>query len=174
MASGTGGYDRPGRLTALAAVVFVLPVAVSGFSHWSAPPAVPGLTPRARAGAAPVRAQGRGGVLGRLDRLPDRRRLPVYVNAAPPGTSRTRRRTAAFARRTTQTTFLVTGDLAIPRRYGAQFVVLDLRRHVPRLALPRLYSDARYALYRSRGRRAGTAATRCLRPPRARRAAARG
>ena len=36
MRRGPHGYDRPGRLTALAAVVFVIPVAVAGFSHWSA------------------------------------------------------------------------------------------------------------------------------------------
>jgi len=55
-----------------------------------------------------------------------------------------------FERVTDANDFLESGDLAIPLLYHAQFVVLDLRRRVPRLTLPRLYRDSRYALYRYR------------------------
>jgi hypothetical protein len=142
------GHERPGRLTALAATVFVIPVAVSGFSHWSAYPAAPGLT------AGLVQALDRyvpkGSVVFSDDSTAYRiaAALPVYVNAAPPGHVADTKPNRPFARRQDADQFLATGSLAIPRRYGAQFVVLDLRRRVPHLALPRLYRDSRYALYR--------------------------
>jgi hypothetical protein len=74
---------------------------------------------------------------------------PVYIAVAPPGhvaaTEENRRlERAADARR-----FIRTGDLAIPRRYGAQFVVVDrlrMRRDVP--GLEELYRDPRFRLYR--------------------------
>jgi hypothetical protein len=143
-----GGERRPGRLTALAAVVFAIPVAVAGFSHWSALPAPPGLT------AGLVRALHRyvptGAIVFSDDSTAYRiaAALPVYVNAAPPGHVADTKANRRFARRDDANEFLATGSLAIPRRYGAQFVVLDLHRHVPGLTLPRLYRDSRYVLYR--------------------------
>ena len=142
-----GSLDRPGRLTAVAATLFVLPVVVSGFSHWSPEPAPAGLTPGF------VRALHRyvpkGAVVFSDDATAYRiaAAAPVYVNAAPPGHVADTKPNRPFARRNDANEFLATGDLAIPRRYGAQFVALDLHRHVPRLALPRLYRDSRYALF---------------------------
>jgi hypothetical protein len=140
--------DRPGRLTAIAATLFVIPVVVSGLSHWSPEPAAPGLTPGF------VRALHRyvpkGAVVFSDDSTAYRiaAAAPVYVNAAPPGHVADTKANRPFARRDDALKFLATGDLSIPRRYGAQFVALDLRRHVPKLHLPRLYRDSRYALYR--------------------------
>jgi hypothetical protein len=142
------GHERPGRLTALAAVAFVLPVAVSGFSHWSPPPAVPGLS------AGLVRALHRYVPTGSVVFSDDSTAYlvaaaaPVYINAAPPGHVADTKANRPFARRDDANRFLATGDLAIPKRYGAQFVVLDLGRRAPRLELPRLYRDSEYALYR--------------------------
>ena len=125
-----GVLDRPGPLTALAATLFVLPVVVSGFSHWSARPAARGLTPGL------VRALHRyvpnGSVVFSDDSTAYRiaAAVPVYVNAAPPGHVADTKPNRPFA-----------------RRNDAQFVVLDLRRHAPRLALPRLYRDGRFVLY---------------------------
>ena len=65
--------------------MFVVPVAVSGFSHWSPPPAAPGLT------AGLVRALHRyvpkGAVVFSDDSTAYRiaAAVPVYINAAPPG-----------------------------------------------------------------------------------------
>jgi hypothetical protein len=145
---GPYGYDRPGRLTALAAVVFAIPVAVAGFSHWSAQAATPGLTP-GLVGAL-HRYVPKGAVVFSDDSTAYRiaAAVPVYVNAAPPGHVADTTPNRRFARRDDANRFLESGDLAIPRRYGAQFVVLDLGRHAPRLALPRLYRDSRYVLYR--------------------------
>ena len=44
--------------------------------------------------------------------------------------------------------FLRTGDLAIPRRYGATWIVLDRTRTRLTLHLPRVYADRSYVLYR--------------------------
>jgi hypothetical protein len=73
---------------------------------------------------------------------------PVYINAAPPGHVADTKPNRPVERRGDANRFLATGDLSIPRRYGAQFVVLDLARRAPKLELPRLYRDARFALYR--------------------------
>ncbi|HEX3453411.1 MAG TPA: hypothetical protein VHS03_02210 [Gaiellaceae bacterium] len=142
------GHERPGRLTALAAVAFVLPVAVSGFSHWSPPPAMPGLS------AGLVRALHRYVPKGSIVFSDDSTAylvaaaVPVYINAAPPGHVAQTKANRPFARRDDANQFLATGNLAIPRRYGAQFVVLDLSRRAPKLGLPRLYRDEGFALYR--------------------------
>jgi hypothetical protein len=140
--------DRPGRLTVVAATLFVIPVAVSGFSHWSPAPALRGLTPGLV--QALHRYVPKGAVVFSDDSTAYRivAAVPVYVNAAPPGHVADTKPNRPFARRDDARKFLATGDLAIPRRYRAQFVVLDLRRRVPHLALPRLYADAGFALYR--------------------------
>ena len=140
--------DRPRRLTALAAVLFVAPVAVSGFSHWDASPAAPGLTPGLV--AALHRDVPRGSVVFSDDSTAYRiaAAAPVYVNAAPPGHVADTKPNRPVARRRDANRFLATGDLSILERYGAQFVVLDLGRRAPKLELPRLYRDARFALYR--------------------------
>jgi hypothetical protein len=140
--------DRPGRLTGVAALVFVIPVAVSGLAHWDAQPASPGLTPGLV--SALHRQVPQGSVVFSDDSTAYRiaAALAVYVNAAPPGHVADTKPNRPFARRDDANRFFATGDLAIPRRYGAQFVVLDRARRVPRLELPLLYRDSRYALYR--------------------------
>jgi hypothetical protein len=140
--------DRPGKLTGAAALLFVIPVAVSGFSNWDAQPATRGLTPGL------VRALNRqvpkGAVVFSDDSTAYRiaAAVPVYINAAPPGHVADTKPNRPFARRDDADRFLATGNLAIPRRAGAHFVVLDLSRRAPRLDLPTLYRDSRYALYR--------------------------
>jgi hypothetical protein len=74
--------------------------------------------------------------------------LPVYINAAPPGHVADTKPNRRLERRNDADRFLATGDLSIPRRYGAEFIVLPLSRHLRQLQLPQLYRDARFALYR--------------------------
>lgn len=44
--------------------------------------------------------------------------------------------------------FLATGDLSIPRRYGAEYLVVDRARLRRSFRLQELYRDQRFALYR--------------------------
>jgi hypothetical protein len=73
---------------------------------------------------------------------------PVYVAVAPPAhvadtkANRPRDRARDAAR------FLSTGDLAIPRRYGARWILVDRRRTGFHLHLPQVYTGVRFTLYR--------------------------
>ena len=73
---------------------------------------------------------------------------PVYVAAASPAHVADTKANHPYRRRNDVIAFLRTGDLAIPRRYGASWIVLDRTRSKLRLDLPQAYSDSRYVLYR--------------------------
>src|SRR5205085_1429963 len=70
---------------------------------------------------------------------------PVYVASAPPAHVADTRANRAYARERDARSFLRSGDLAVPRRYGAGWIVLDRRRARLELDLPRVYADARYS-----------------------------
>ena len=143
-----GTLDRRGELAALAAALFVVPVAVDGFSTWSPrttkQPLTRGLV-RALNSDVP-----KGAVVFSDDETSYRIAAvaPVYVAAALPGHVADTKANRPYARRADAREFFRTGRLAIPRRYGAQFVLVNRRRSKLRLRLPRVYADARYALYR--------------------------
>jgi hypothetical protein len=40
------------------------------------------------------------------------------------------------------------GDLAVPRRYGASWLVVDRKRHRVQVPLSPVYQDGRYSLFR--------------------------
>jgi hypothetical protein len=73
---------------------------------------------------------------------------PVYVASAPAAHVADTKANRPLDRVHDAGEFLKTGDLAIPRRYGADFLLLD--RHRTRIApkLKRVWSDARYVLLR--------------------------
>ena len=73
---------------------------------------------------------------------------PVYVAAAPPAHVADTEDNRPYARRRDVLRFLRTGRLEIPRSYGAEWLVIDRRRSLLRPALPLVYSDDRYLLYR--------------------------
>jgi hypothetical protein len=73
---------------------------------------------------------------------------PVYVAAGPPAHVADTEPNRPYERRGDVVRFLRTGDLAIPRSYGADWLVIDRRRSFLRPALPVLYADERYLLYR--------------------------
>jgi hypothetical protein len=73
---------------------------------------------------------------------------PVYVAAAPPAHVADTEDNRPYARRRDVMRFLRTGDLDIPRSYGANWLVVDRRRSFLRPALPLVYADDRYLLYR--------------------------
>ena len=139
---------RP-ALGAWAAALLVLPVAVHGFSHWSAR-TVPGseLTPglvHVLRTEVPKRAV----VFSDLETSYRIAAFaPVYVAAAPPAHVADTKANHPYRRRADVIRFFRTGDLAVPRSYGAGWIVLDRTRSRLRLQLPRAYQDARYVLYR--------------------------
>ena len=140
------GERSPGFLAAL----FVLPVAVHGFAHWS---------PRERADAGAlspglvhalrIDVPARAVVFSDLEtsyRIAAA--VPVYVAAAPPAHVANTTKNRPYERRADVLAFGRSHDLAIPRRYGATWIVLDRTRMPFDLRLRRVYADRRYELYR--------------------------
>ena len=72
---------------------------------------------------------------------------PVYVCNAPPGHVADTRRNQPYVRRAQWRRFDRTGDLGIPRRCGAQWLVIDRGRFTTRPSLPVAYRDGRFTLY---------------------------
>jgi hypothetical protein len=141
--------ERVGPVAAATAALAVLPVVLHGFTHWDQRPAPSrGLTP--------------GLVVALRDRVPEKAVVfsddrtsyaiaafaPVYVANALPGHVADTRANRPYERRDDAKTFFRTGDLAIPRRYGATWLVVDRNRSKLRPDLPQAYADARYVLYR--------------------------
>jgi hypothetical protein len=150
LASRYSPFDRTDAVVAAAALLFVIPVAVHGFSKWS---------PRTTHDSYALTP----GVLHALRELPKRSVVfgdletsyrvaayaPLYVAVAPPAHVADTKANHPYARRRDWLRFLDTGDLTIPRRYGAKWLLLR-RSELPRLQrrLPRVYGDARYVLLR--------------------------
>jgi len=73
---------------------------------------------------------------------------PVYIASAPPGHVADTKENAPYERARDAREFLRTGDLSIPRGYGAEYVVLDRLRTKLELDLPVVYRDERFVVYR--------------------------
>ncbi len=143
-------YDRSGPLLALSALVFVIPVAAHGFSNWHARVShdAYALTP---------------GVVRALDRLPKRTVVygdletsyrvaayaPLSIAVAPPAHVADTKANRPYARRRDWLRFLATGNVAIPRRYGAEWLLLR-KKELPGLQrrLRRVYEDSSFVLLR--------------------------
>ena len=134
----------------LAAALFLLPVAVHALWNWSpsearrASPLTPGLVqtlrdtvPEGDVVYSDVESSYRSAAAA-----------PVYIAAAPPGHVADTDENRPYARRDDNRRFFRTGDLAIPRRYGSSWLVVDRRRFDLRPALPIVYRDGRFTLYR--------------------------
>jgi hypothetical protein len=143
--------DRVGTIAAATTALAILPAALHGFTHWDErPPAVRSPTP--------------GLVAALRDRVPEKAVVfsddttsyaiaafaPVYVANALPGHVADTQANRPYARRADAQAFFGSGNLAIPRRYGATWLVVDRKRTKLRPDLPQVYSDARYVLYRLR------------------------
>jgi hypothetical protein len=142
--------DAPDRLVAAAAALFVLPVAVAGFADWD----------------VDARAAGKqlspGLVRALRERVPEGSVVfsdvetsyrvaafaPVYVAAAPPAHVADTDDNRPYERERDVRRFLRTGRLEMPRRYGADWLVVDREHYPVRLALRPVYRDERYSLYR--------------------------
>lgn len=117
--------ERPGR-AAFAAILFVLPIAVHGFSHWSP------LHPRDPYALSPQIARELGAVpprsvviapAGMSYRIAAA--APVYVVAAPPAHVADTKANRPYERESDVNHWLATGDSAVPRKYGATWAVRD-------------------------------------------------
>ena len=73
---------------------------------------------------------------------------PVYIASAPPGHVADTEKNSPYERARDARRFLRTGDLSIPRGYGAEYVVLDRLRTTLELDLPVVYEDDRFVVYR--------------------------
>jgi hypothetical protein len=146
---GLGSYERPGRLAALAVGLFVLPVAIHGFAHWSIGPQrdsnalTPGLVHFLRHDV-PKRAVVYANLATsyRISAY-----APVYVCNGPPSHVADTKANDPEARRRALIRFLHTHDLAIPRGCGARWLVLTRTERVgPGARL--VYRDGRFSVYR--------------------------
>jgi hypothetical protein len=141
--------EGPSGLAALAAALFLLPVVVHGFSHWSTattadPNALtPGLVRELR--ALPKRSVVFSDLQTSYRIAAD---APVLIVAAPPEHVARTKANRPYERRRDVAEFYRTGDLAIPRRYGAEWLVIETALPHPRIPLEPVYRDARFALYR--------------------------
>jgi hypothetical protein len=140
--------DR-GLLAALAAALFIVPVAYHGLRDWHAPkgplvPLTPGLVDALQTKVP------KGAVV--FSDLETSYRIaamaPVYVAAGPPAHVADTKDNRPYARREDVLRFFRTGDLAIPRRYGAHWLVIDRQRSLVRPALRVVHADDRYLVYR--------------------------
>ena len=73
---------------------------------------------------------------------------PVLIAAAPPEHVADTKQNRPYKRRDDVMAFYSTGNLAIPRRYHARWLVIARSMPHPKIALRPLYKDARFALYR--------------------------
>ena len=142
--------DHMTHLTALAAALFLLPVTVHGLSHWVRP--TPQSSLELTSGlvhALRTQVPHRAVVFSDLEtsyRISAY--APVYVAAAPPPHVADTRANHPYKRAADVRAFFAHPSLAIPRRYGAGWLVVD-RRHFPvRVPLRPVYQDARFALYK--------------------------
>jgi hypothetical protein len=72
---------------------------------------------------------------------------PVYIAAAPPSHVADTEKNRPYERRAANIEFFRTGDVAIPRRAGATWLVLDRKRFDVIPQADSVYRDERYTLY---------------------------
>jgi hypothetical protein len=135
---------------AIAAAAFLTPVIGGGLLEWNRPdpPEIATLTPGL---VAAVRDEVEPGTIVFSDAETSFRLAgyaPVYIAAAPPGHVADTPQNRPYERAADARRFLRTGDLSIPRGYGAEYVVLDGLRTDLELDLPLVYSDERFTVYR--------------------------
>jgi hypothetical protein len=135
---------------ALASALVLLPTFVYGLSHWSPSPART---------ARPLTA----GLVEKLRTIVPAADIvyadpessyeiaaaaPVYICVAPPGHVADTEQNRPYMRRDQWLVFNKSGDLAIPERCGASWLVIDRERSALAPRLPIVYRDGRYVLYR--------------------------
>ncbi len=141
--------ERPAGIVGVAAALFILPVAIHAAANWSPSkarlpnPLTPGLIEALREDVPP------GDTV--YSDLETSYRIaayaPVYIAAAPPSHVADTEENRPYERRDENVRFFETGDLAIPRRAGAQWLVVDRNRFEVVPQADSVYRDGRYTLY---------------------------
>jgi hypothetical protein len=134
----------------LAAAAFLVPVFGGGLLDWNrpGPPEIATLTPGL---VAAVRDEIEPGAIVYSDAETSFRLAayaPVYMAVAPPGHVADTDENRPYERASDSRRFFRTGELAIPRAYDADYVVVDGLRSELALDLPVVYSDDRFTVYR--------------------------
>lgn len=145
--------ERTGPLAAAAVALFVLPVVVHGFSHWSA------AATRDRSALSPglvhylrTEVPQRSVVFADLEtsyRISGY--VPVYVCNAPPAHVANTKANRPAVRRADYLRFLRTGSLAIPRACGAGWLVLRRGEQVARVEAQGarlVYRDENFSVFK--------------------------
>ncbi len=141
-------------LTAVAAAavtLFLVPVAVHGYSHWSRPASARlGLPQKLVAAVREHVPKGDTVFSDPYTAYELGAFAPVYVNAAPQShVANTRANHPTTRWDDAQRFFHDGGPLSVPRRYGAHWLLVDRTRALhERFTLPRVYAGSRYVLYR--------------------------
>jgi hypothetical protein len=141
--------ERPKGIVGVAAALFVLPVALHAAANWSPSearlpnPLTPGLITALREDVPP------GDTV--YSDLETSYRIaayaPVYIAAAPPSHVADTEENRPYERRDANVRFFETGNLAIPRQAGAQWLVIDRDRFEIVPQADSVYRDDRYTLY---------------------------
>jgi hypothetical protein len=134
----------------LAAALFLAPVVAVGLADWNPVPTLPASTLSPGLVEA-LRSNVPEGAIVYSDQETSFRvaaYAPVYIAVAPPGHVAATAENRPFERAEDARRFLRTGDLSIPRRYDAEYLVVDRLRQRQPFRLPELYRDPRFVLYR--------------------------
>lgn len=135
---------------ALGAVLFLVPVVAVGLWNWDRPSARP-LASLSDGLVSAVRENVEAGSIVYSDQETSYRLAafaPVFIAVAPPGHVADTKENRPYERARDAREFLRTGDLSIPARYGAEYLVIDRARVDRDFDLPVIYEDDRFALYR--------------------------
>jgi hypothetical protein len=148
-----GRRDARGPLITLAMVLFASPVAVHGFQRWT-----PAESHDPNALTPGVLAALRHEVPKRSVVFSDMETsyrisayVPVYVASAPPAHVANTRANFPYGRRQSTIRYFLTGDIRIPERYHATWLVVDKSRFHVDVPWRLVYSDSRFALYHRSG-----------------------
>lgn len=147
-----GLHERAERLGALAAVLFVLPVGAHAATNWNTPARdtthdlSPGLLAALKSRTTPGQVVfSDADTSYRIGAF-----LPVYVANDPPAHVADTTENRPYERYQDAREFFKTGDLSIPRRYGAQWIVINTNRNRTPMTIQPVWQDAKYSLYRLR------------------------
>ena len=142
-------FERPTALVGWAAALFILPVAVHAAGNWSPSEARPPSPLTAGLVDALENDVPEGDVVYSDPETSYRiaASAPVYIAVAPPGHVADTEENRPYERRDESRRFFATGNLEIPGRAGADWLVVDRKLYDVTPQLASVYRDGRYTLY---------------------------